>query len=36
MKIAIVVGHTAKAQGAVRRADGVTEFAWNSDLTSPK
>lgn len=34
MKIAIVVGHTAKAQGAVRRADGVTEFVWNSDLAA--
>lgn len=32
MKIAIVVGHTSKLQGAVRRADGVTEFVWNSDL----
>lgn len=34
MKIAIVVGHTSKSQGAVRRADGVTEFAWNSDLAN--
>lgn len=32
MKIAVVVGHNAKAQGAVRTTDGVTEFEWNSNL----
>jgi N-acetylmuramoyl-L-alanine amidase len=32
IKLAIVVGHNEQAQGAVRAADGVTEFAWNSDL----
>ena len=32
MKIAIVIGHNAKSQGAVRVTDGVTEFAWNSHL----
>ena len=32
MKIAIVVGHNARAQGAVRVTDGRTEFDWNSDL----
>lgn len=32
MKIAIVVGHNLKAQGAVRVVDGRTEFDWNSDL----
>ncbi len=31
-KIAIVVGHNAKARGAVRVTDGVTEFEWNTDL----
>lgn len=32
MKIAIVVGHNARAQGAVRVTDGRTEFDWNGDL----
>lgn len=32
MKIAVVVGHNARAQGAVRVTDNVTEFQWNSDL----
>ncbi|MEQ3626003.1 MAG: N-acetylmuramoyl-L-alanine amidase [Celeribacter sp.] len=32
MKIAIVVGHNARAQGAVRATDGVSEFVWNSHL----
>jgi N-acetylmuramoyl-L-alanine amidase len=32
MKIAIVIGHNAKSQGAVRVTDGVTEFAWNAHL----
>jgi len=32
MKIAIVVGHNAKAQGAVRCTDGRTEFDWNGEL----
>ncbi len=34
MKIAIVVGHNAKAQGAVRKTDGRTEYDWNSELAS--
>ncbi|MBL4898116.1 MAG: N-acetylmuramoyl-L-alanine amidase [Colwellia sp.] len=32
MKIAIVIGHNARAQGAVRITDGVPEFQWNSHL----
>ena len=32
MKIAIVVGHNARAQGAVRVTDRVSEYVWNSDL----
>lgn len=32
MKIAIVVGHNARAQGAVRVSDGRSEFDWNSEL----
>ncbi|MEP0155208.1 N-acetylmuramoyl-L-alanine amidase [Pseudophaeobacter sp.] len=32
MKLAIVVGHNARAQGAVRPDTGETEFAWNSRL----
>lgn len=32
MKLAIVVGHNARAQGAVRPDTGETEFAWNSKL----
>ncbi|MEO1108253.1 MAG: N-acetylmuramoyl-L-alanine amidase [Pseudomonadota bacterium] len=32
MKIAIVVGHNARAQGAVRITDGQPEFQWNSHL----
>lgn len=32
MKLAIVVGHNARAQGAVRVTDGQTEFQWNGDL----
>lgn len=32
MKIAIVIGHNARAQGAVRVTDGRTEFDWNGDL----
>lgn len=31
-RIALVVGHTSKAGGAVRATDGVNEFAWNSAL----
>lgn len=31
-KIAIVVGHNSKAQGALRVLDGRTEFDWNSEL----
>ena len=31
-KIAIVVGHNARAQGAVRSIDGMTEFKWNGHL----
>jgi N-acetylmuramoyl-L-alanine amidase len=32
MKIAIIVGHNSRAQGAVRVTDGRTEFDWNGDL----
>jgi len=32
MKIAIVVGHNVKAQGAIRCTDKRTEFDWNSEL----
>jgi len=32
MKIAIVIGHNSKAQGAVRATDGRTEYDWNSEL----
>ncbi|MBR9651933.1 N-acetylmuramoyl-L-alanine amidase [Thalassovita aquimarina] len=32
MKLAIVVGHNARAQGAVRPDTGETEFVWNTDL----
>ncbi|MBY6055370.1 N-acetylmuramoyl-L-alanine amidase [Leisingera daeponensis] len=32
MKLAIVVGHNARAQGAVRPDTGETEFRWNSHL----
>lgn len=32
MKIAIVVGHNVRAQGAVRATDGRTEYDWNGDL----
>jgi N-acetylmuramoyl-L-alanine amidase len=32
MKIAIVIGHNSKAQGAVRVTDGRTEFDWNGEL----
>jgi N-acetylmuramoyl-L-alanine amidase len=32
MKIAIVIGHNARAQGAVRITDGMPEFQWNSHL----
>lgn len=32
MKIAIVVGHNSRAQGAVRVTDGRTEFDWNGEL----
>lgn len=31
-RIALVVGHTATARGAVRASDGVTEFDYNSKL----
>jgi len=31
-KIAIVIGHNSKAQGAVRCTDGRTEFDWNGEL----
>lgn len=31
-KIALVVGHNAYAQGAVRALDGVSEFVWNGKL----
>jgi N-acetylmuramoyl-L-alanine amidase len=32
MKIAVIVGHNARAQGAVRVTDGRTEYDWNGDL----
>ncbi|MGB1215050.1 MAG: N-acetylmuramoyl-L-alanine amidase [Pikeienuella sp.] len=32
MKIAIVVGHNARAQGAVRVTDGAPEYQWNGHL----
>lgn len=32
MKIAIVVGHNSRAQGAVRVTDGRSEFDWNGEL----
>ena len=32
MKLAIVVGHNAQQQGAVRPDTGETEFSWNSGL----
>lgn len=32
MKIAIVVGHNSRAQGAVRVTDGVSEYVWNTRL----
>ncbi|SEN59811.1 N-acetylmuramoyl-L-alanine amidase [Palleronia pelagia] len=32
MKIAIVIGHNARAQGAVRITDGRTEYDWNGQL----
>jgi len=32
MKIALVVGHNERAQGAVRATDGRTEHDWNGDL----
>ena len=31
-KIAIVIGHNSRAQGAVRVTDGRTEFDWNGEL----
>lgn len=34
MQLAIVVGHNARAQGAVRRDTGETEFSWNSRLAA--
>ncbi|GIT90156.1 hypothetical protein JANAI62_03610 [Jannaschia pagri] len=33
-KIAIVVGHNARAQGAVRVTDGRTEYDWNGRLAT--
>lgn len=32
MKLAIIIGHNANAQGAVRVTDGVSEFIWNGRL----
>lgn len=32
MKIAIVVGHNERSQGAVRVTDGRTEYDWNGEL----
>ena len=31
-RIAIIVGHNSKAQGAVRVTDGVSEYVWNGRL----
>jgi N-acetylmuramoyl-L-alanine amidase len=31
-RIAIVIGHNLRAQGAVRATDGRTEYDWNDDL----
>ena len=33
-KIAIVIGHNKRAQGAIRITDGRTEYDWNSDLAA--
>lgn len=33
-KIAIVIGHNSKAQGALRVTDGRTEFDWNGELAA--
>lgn len=33
-KIALVIGHNARAQGAVRVTDGRTEYDFNSDLAA--
>jgi len=32
MKLALVIGHNTRARGAVRVADGVTEYDWNTNL----
>lgn len=32
--IALIIGHNARAQGAVRATDGRTEYDWNSDLAA--
>ena len=32
MKLAIVIGHNSRAQGAVRATDGRTEYDWNGEL----
>ncbi|MGR1583355.1 N-acetylmuramoyl-L-alanine amidase [Thalassobius sp. S69A] len=32
MKLAVVVGHNARAQGAIRQDTGETEWSWNSKL----
>lgn len=34
MKLAIVVGHNSRAQGATRCTDGRTEFDWNGELAA--
>lgn len=33
-KIALVIGHNARAQGAVRATDGRTEYDWMADLAA--
>ncbi len=33
-KIALVIGHNARAQGAIRATDGRTEYDWNTDLAN--
>lgn len=34
MKVALVIGHNSRAQGAVRVTDGRTEYDWNGELAA--
>lgn len=34
MKLGIVVGHNARARGAVRVTDGISEYDWNGELAA--